>query len=300
MIASKILTILRGFYFITSRIGPNGFSSYNFVYYTALDVLSAHPTYAATFTTSIAPAAIAEPSLPARQLTLYFLNTTEHLLPLLPTALIESTILPTITLYLTPPPSPSLHPLFESAHTIILALISSHTHAPVAAAFLPYYIDAVFKSFPHALSARQFRLAYTTLIRECSPPHPIAATHANMVDILLELLLERTATAGTAALPEGIDEGAVGLAERDVTVLALVDSLPVMEVGVMERWLDETARLVNTLADPARARERLWEVLSSELDVSRAEMAVRWWQMGGREKSLGLSIRTPVMEQSRL
>ena len=175
LIATKILTILRGFYFITSRIGPNGFSSYNFVYYTALDVLSAHPTYATNFITSTLPPTLTVPtSLPDRQLTLYFMNTSEHLLPHLPPSLIETSLLPLITLYLTPTTDPTVHPLFESAHTLILSLISAPKHADLAANFLPFYIEAIFKSFPTSLSARQFRLAFATVIRECSPPrlHP--------------------------------------------------------------------------------------------------------------------------------
>jgi len=76
-----------------------------------------------------------------------------------------------------------------------------------------------------------------------------------MVDVLLEV-------AGTTPLP-GVDEGAVGLSEKDVCILALVDSLPLMEVKLMRRRLDPAAQL---------------------LDVSRAEVAVRWWGDGGRDK----------------
>ena len=55
VITGKILHILRGFYFITSRLGPNAFTSYNFVYMTSIDILSMHPKEAEMFVLSIAP-----------------------------------------------------------------------------------------------------------------------------------------------------------------------------------------------------------------------------------------------------
>jgi hypothetical protein len=55
MIASKVLHVLRGFYFITSRLGPNAFSSYNFVYFAAIDILSSYPAQAEEFVKGIVP-----------------------------------------------------------------------------------------------------------------------------------------------------------------------------------------------------------------------------------------------------
>ena len=55
MIASRILRTLHGFYFITARMGPGAFSSYNFVYYAAIDVLTSYPGHAEEFIIDIAP-----------------------------------------------------------------------------------------------------------------------------------------------------------------------------------------------------------------------------------------------------
>lgn len=54
-ISSKVLHVLRGFYFITSRLGPSAFSSYNFVYFAAIDILSTYPPQAEKFIKDIAP-----------------------------------------------------------------------------------------------------------------------------------------------------------------------------------------------------------------------------------------------------
>ena len=37
------------------------------------------------------------------------------------------------------------------------------------------------------------------------------------------------------ALPNLVDEGAVGLSEKDICILALIDGLPSMEVGILAR-----------------------------------------------------------------
>ena len=76
-------------------------------------------------------------------------------------------------------------------------------------------------------------------------------------------------------------------------MLALVDALPFLHLGLLEAWLSIAAECVASVEDPAlRApvRKRLWEVLESgELDVERSTMAVSWWYArGGREMVLGL------------
>ncbi|TGZ83164.1 hypothetical protein EX30DRAFT_329197 [Ascodesmis nigricans] len=294
-IASKTLNILRNFYFITSRINPAGFSSYNFVYYTSIDILTSLVSPASPFPepiqslvtslSSSTPGTI-PPTHSEQLLDLFFLNLLEHLVPHLPADYIESTVIPILSPYLQPSSNRSLHLHFESSHTAMLSVLASPHCAELATKTLPFYVGSIFTAFPSSLSARQFRIAYTTLIRECSPPQKIAALHPNMVDVLLELLKQRAVTASTEALSSEVDEGAVGLSERDVVVLAMVDSLPVMNVDVLERWLQVVGEMVASIADVAaraRVRERFWDVLSGELDVSRAEVAVKWWGNGGRE-----------------
>ena len=56
MFFSKILLILRNFYFVTSRLGPNALSSYNFVYLASVDILSSYPLQAERFIAEIVPA----------------------------------------------------------------------------------------------------------------------------------------------------------------------------------------------------------------------------------------------------
>ena len=274
-------------------MGPAGFSSYNFVYYAAIDVLSTYPTHAAAFLTSIAPnpLTVIPSALADRLRDLYFLNLSEHLIPVLSPSLISTLLIPNLTVYLIPNTDPTLHPHYEAAHSVMLAIIGCADCAPIHSQIVPFYADAIFRGFPASLSARQFRLAFATLVAE-----------AKTGDVLLEMLREKISNASTRVLRAGVDEGAVGLSERDVCVLALVDALPVMEVGVMERWLVPVAGLLNGTPDEGgkqRIRERLWDVLSTELDVSRAEVAVRWWGEGGREMVVLGRARGAVEEKLR-
>ncbi|KAG0137152.1 hypothetical protein HOY82DRAFT_667162 [Tuber indicum] len=288
--SSKILLILRNFYFITSRLGPNAFSSYNFVYLSAIDILTTYPKPSEKFIIDITPAQAGTipPTLPERLFDLYFLNTVEHFTHSLPQKINEETTLPCTSVYLLPSSDASLHAHFESAHSVMLSIIGAPKSADLGARILPFYVDTVFKTFPASLSAKQFRLAFGTLIRECSPPQAISSLQPHLAEVIMEILAERAKMASTEPLDNKVDEGAVGLSEKDVCILALIDGLPAMEVGVMERWLDPTADLLNSVGNEGskgRIRERLWDVLSGELDVERAEVAVRWWtSANGRDK----------------
>jgi len=108
---------------------------------------------------------------------------------------------------------------------------------------------------------------------------------------VLEIVCERCGQASTAVLPKKVDEGAVGLSEKDVHILALIEALPFMESDVMRMWLDPIADLLNTVENVGsrrRIQERFWDMLSGELDVARAESAVLWWCSGGKEKVFGV------------
>ncbi|KAL7271475.1 hypothetical protein RUND412_005759 [Rhizina undulata] len=288
-ISSQVLHILRGLYFITSRLGPSGFSSYNFVYLSAIDILSLYPSKAEGFLAEIAPVELGTipTTLAERTLDLYFLNIAEHFTTVVSQSVNEDLLISAASPYLAPDLESTLHAHFEAAHSVLLAIIAAPASAELGARILPFYIETVFKAFPASLSARQFRLAFGTIIKECSPPQPISDIQPNLVDVVLEILSDRAAKASTEPLPNLVDEGAVGLSERDVCILALIDGLPFMEASVMQRWLDPAADMVNSvenMGSKQRIRERFWDVLSGELDVARAEVAVKWWSSGGRER----------------
>jgi len=145
------------------------------------------------------------------------------------------------------------------------------------------------------LSARQFRLAFKTVIQVTAPPSPLANSQPMLPSILLEVVRDRalnapttpiTPTAGNSSSSDM--DTSLPLSAQAVLTLALIDSLSFLRVEDLEDWLPLTAELINTIADRTMRHacvDRFWEALSvGEMDVDRAHCCVNWWStQGGRE-----------------
>jgi len=73
-------------------------------------------------------------------------------------------------------------------------------------------------------------------------------------------------------------------------VLTLVDCMPFVEVERMEYWLDVAAALIRSTRDlplKNKLNERIWEVVSTEMDVETATVAAQWWMRDGRRRVEG-------------
>lgn len=74
-------------------------------------------------------------------------------------------------------------------------------------------------------------------------------------------------------------------------ILTLIECLPYLSPAQLEVWLHLTAKCVFAVSDSIEqrmCRERLWEVLSTEMDVDRSRTCVAWWcTCGGRDAVLG-------------
>ncbi|KAF1847517.1 uncharacterized protein K460DRAFT_279509 [Cucurbitaria berberidis CBS 394.84] len=310
ILASQALQTLRHLYFITSRLGPASFSQHTFVYLTAIDILTAYPNHAGKFLKSIAPQHLGQiPRHPLdRILDLYFLNTAEHFTLVLPPAANEDLLVASAVPYLAAGENRHLLPIFEAAHSVMLAVLSAPQSAEITAKHLPFYIDALFSVFPHNLSPRQFRLAFKTLMRVTAPPSTLSASHPDLPTTLLELVFHRALHAPTHALPpdevslalQGSDAPPPALSEQAVLALTLIDALPYLPIPLLEEWMPLTAELLNHINDHSMresVKARYWEVLvNGEMDAERSGVAVLWWTTkGGRE--LVLFGRESVDEQ---
>lgn len=301
LLASQALHTLRQMYFITSRLGPASFSQHTFVYLTAIDILSAYPNHADKFLKSIAPQQLGHiPRHPLdRILDLYFLNTAEHFTLILSTATNEDLLVASAVPYLAAGENRHMLPVFEAAHSVMLAVLSAPQSAEITSKHLPFYIDALFSVFPHNLSPRQFRLAFKTLMRVTAPPSTLSATHPDLPATLLELVYHRALSAPTAPLPpdeaslalQGSDAPPPALSEQAVLALTLIDALPYLPIPLLEEWMPLCADLLNQVNDDdmrETIKARYWEVfVSGEMDAERSGAAVTWWTTrGGREQVL--------------
>ncbi|KAI0542238.1 hypothetical protein GGR58DRAFT_453207 [Xylaria digitata] len=310
-LAAKTLHILRNLSFISSRQGGNTFQVYTFTYLTSLDILTRYPDACTRFLQeTLPPPAVTVPSPVHQALTLFYLNTAEHLPLSLSTPSLEALIIAPATANLSPtswlispantPPSSLTLELFESSHAALLSSLSCPQHSALTAPLIPFYIDTLLSSFPARISPRQFRLAFRTVMQIASPPYPISVTHPELSETLLEMLRFRAEGASTTPLPPSPEalsspagnqqaEPTTGLiSEQTALVLALIDALPYLPVHLINEWLSRAAEASNTIPDPQMrdvARRRLWEVLANgELDVDRAVAGVTWWgTQGGRD-----------------
>lgn len=314
--ATQTLNILRNLYFISSRLGSNTLSQWTFIYLTSIDILASDLPSASTFITSIAPTNIGTiPTHPLDRIAdLYFLNTAEHFTLTLPEALNRDLLLASCTPYLLPSSTTNLLEIFEAAHSVTLAVFSAPQNAELAAAHVPFYVDALFKVFPGNLSGRQFRLAFRTLVGITTSSSVLGRRHPELPEILLELVRQRvvhpddgaraapyaeqsnsqtTLASATPTAPPGSapPEAEQGDDVPTTFVLTLIDSLPSLPTPLLEEWLPRTAELIYGLKEHGRSkcRERFWEVLSrGEMDIERSQVGVRWWgSCGGREMVLG-------------
>ncbi|KAH6625041.1 hypothetical protein B0J18DRAFT_398235 [Chaetomium sp. MPI-SDFR-AT-0129] len=326
-VASKTLHALRNLYFVSSRNGSDAFQIYAFTYLTSLDILTRHGPAAAAFLRSILPSSspsfTSSSSLPQnnttttiplhplhRTLDLFYLNTAEHLPLHLPTPDCDALIIQPATTYLHPPSpiiplSPTMTQLFEAAHSAVLSVLSCPHNAPLTAPLVPFYADALFAAFPAHISPRQFRLAFKTLVQILSPPFAREWEQAGLADVLLEMVRFRVAGAGSVPLhlspsspssppppASGPEEGGTeDLTEQSSLVLALIDTLPFLRADMFEEWMGLTAAAIQDIIGERYregVRRRFWEVLvSGEMDVERAAVALGWWgTRGGREAVL--------------
>ena len=286
--AIKALQSLRSLYFISTKTGSASFSQYNFVYFSALDILAAYPAQADTFLHTIKspdPSVIPQHPLD-RCLDLFFLNTSEHFTLVLPSHTSEELLVAAAMPYLAAGGNNNLLPIFEAAHSVMLAVFSGPQNAEVTARHLPFYIDALFKVFPQNVSARQFRLAFKTLLRLCSPPASLATREPMLSATLLELLHERAIHASAIPLPPNPAEStlptdpAIELSEQAVLTLTVIDTLTQLPLDLLDEWLPMTADLVNQIDDASmreHCKEHFWHVLvGGEMDPDRSGLCHAW------------------------
>ena len=234
------------------------------------------------------------------------MNTAEHYTTVLSPELNEELLVSAATPYLGLGSDPRLLETFESAHSVMLAVLSAPRNSNLLAKHIHSYLDVLFRVFPQNLSARQFRVAVKTLIRMASPPSLLSEAQPLLPSTILELLRFRMETGSPALVQQMRDSPAPSpaeakptptvfeqppLSERAVLVLTLIDALPFLPLDQLEDWLSVVAESLSIIKDASQShicRQRFWDVLSNgEMDVNRAALCVAWWSTrGGRDMVL--------------
>ncbi|WPG98917.1 Hypothetical protein R9X50_00171700 [Acrodontium crateriforme] len=295
LIAAQSLHILRYLYFISSRLGATTFSQYSFVYLTAMDILCVYPQQTEAFVQSIKSTEMGRiPQHPLQRcLDLFFLNTVEHFTLTLSPVTCENILISSAAPYLVAGGNNNLLPIFEAAHSVMLAVFSGTRNSDLTTKHLPLYVDSLFKVFPTNLSSRQFRLAFKTLLQITSPPSQLSVRQPLLAATLLELLFERSKHASTVPLPseltssdvEGLPESEPPLSEQAVLALTILDTLVHLSVNLLDEWLPLAAEVVNSVDDGImreHCKEHFWHILvDGEMDPNRSQVCHAWWTTGG-------------------
>lgn len=319
--AATALRVLHGLDFVASRDSAGHFQAYQFAYLASIDILALYPAAAADFLGRLLAARPGQNDDALRLAAdLFFLNVAEHFAAVLPTDACDRLLIQPALPYVAPPPgsgilarppheapSPRMVEVFEAAHSATLSALACPHNASIAVTLAPLYAEALFASFPARISARQFRLAFKTLIQILSPPFPVYATHPDLAETLLEMVRYKAVGASTALLPPSPSEteaaasgplppASTMVSEQSALVLTLIDALPFLALPVLEEWMTTAAETVWMIQDHGSrgpggmggpvlrqaAQQRFWEVMASgEMDVERAAIGVAWWGNGG-------------------
>ncbi|POS85569.1 hypothetical protein EPUL_003401 [Erysiphe pulchra] len=298
--ASQSLLMLKNMHFMTTHFGSTQFSAYAFVNFTSIDILTLHTHSVKDFLCSIYP--IVSDRIPVETLErnhhLFFLNVAEHLSIELNTEDIESLIIPICKLYLLPKKNIQFSQLFEAAHSVMLSIFITPQNEKLATKLLPSYIETLLVSFPNNLSPEQFRVAFKALIQICTPPNPLGTSQPLMAEALIEVLHHRALNSSTAPIsPRELESHAneqkpkVLLSEQTVLLLAILDALPYICLGILEFWLQRLADLLNMVPDKEMrdyCKRQFWEILENgQMDVDRSLICISWWgSKGGRDMIL--------------
>ncbi|KAL9042372.1 MAG: hypothetical protein Q9180_000648 [Flavoplaca navasiana] len=292
----SMLQVLRNMAFISSHFRLDALSQYCFVYSTAVDVISQYPMFAEALLKQLRPTEIGViPQHPLdRCLDTFFLNTAEHFIAVLNTQVADDLVANAASPYLGSNAESNTFEAFEAAHSVMLAIMAVPHNVALAASRIEDYAERLFEVFPQSLSTRQFHFAFTQLIRIASPPSLIWVQRPLLPCSLLETIRFRVESASTEPLAHksNTDEvHAQPMSEKAALVLALIQSLPCLELEALEAWLPVAARLCYVVQDPDLrqvCRNRLWEVISNgAMDVNRAAFCANWWNTrSGRELAL--------------
>ena len=146
-IATQSLHTLRNLYFVSSRLGHNSFSQFNFVFNASLDILSKYVIEAQSFLREIKPKEFGRiPDHPhERCCDLFFLNAAEHLTLDLPPQSCEELLLGAASPYLGMGGDARLNEIFEAAHSVVLAVFSAPQNYELTTSRLPSYLDTLFQ-----------------------------------------------------------------------------------------------------------------------------------------------------------
>lgn len=280
IILGKLLKSLYHLNFILEKIGNAGFSAYNFVYSTSISGIfqfGGGEQLGIEFIKNIRPK-INSPYETGK--TLFTLNFFEHFITHCSEAYYHDIISPFATklLYSTN------QPVLESAHSVILASLSLPRNAVIVSAAAIPYLNILLDQYPTLISSNQLSLAVSTIAKSVFPPSTAYDLNKDNARELLHVLYLKTLNTPEITLQKETYNAKAGV------ILCLINTLPYIEAKNLENWLCNVWELIQTCSNKQFLTEKLWNIISEDLDIHRANVAINWWYSNDK----GASLKSPV------
>lgn len=284
--ASKIIFVLSPVYFIIQELGlGGGFSEYNFVYLTSIDIITenANKRELKELEQSIRHLAgtcnigSVETNFVERGKVIYLLDLFEHIVHLdLGIGIVDSIILPTTTTFLNPKTTnyETIRPVFESAHCVMLAYLKSpRKHSQ--SALIPSYFESVMSYFPLLLSPGQLNLSLQTIANilvSVSYDANDSFSTRHMGEVLYEKCLNTKP--GIPLNSDSKEDTMWG-----VLVSSLIHILPYLHFREFTHWLTVIESLIRkgTPEEKKKLDHEFWVMVLEELGPDKQELGFRWW-----------------------
>lgn len=263
-LAHTIVSSYAYLYFITSKFGHDGFTTYKQVFYAAMDVLAQNPAKCLDLVKEVEPSNknVSDPMCRAR--VVYYLNMVEQVVSLMPDEQLEA-ILRLLSPYL----SDSNHvDLFEASHSVVLAIFEKNQR--ISKTLAPVYVKIILDAYPIHLSLVQFRLAFKTVVQSLSAHDDAIAWYC------LQRLIETI-----PSLPE--DKTMPSDPNGPHYIQVLIDQIATVNLVLMETLLEEIKNHIVDYprghSERAQLTKALFDRLSSgdEGDYTKRELGVKWW-----------------------
>lgn len=278
-LAVIVLQALSHLSFVIAQFGDSGhgaFDELKRLFYLALDVLGSdviesnkYARHLCVVESGLEPLP-AHPSYQAKKA--FALSAIEQLIPVLNELTIQELVLPTCLSHLS---DASHREIFESAHSVVLAIFASHAQkasestsqqeSDFTKKIVPFYANCLIdNSVQGRLSTLQLRLAFAALVRSAA-----SAADLSLAWFCIDCLL-----AAIASTSEHDDERNHRL---HLTLISCVPSVPLL---LLPRLLDPI-RLFMDAAQDEKKRQELIDALFAEIKERvgdrEKEYMIRWW-----------------------
>lgn len=297
-VALRILKSLFFLHFIIETIGTGGFLMYKFVMEVNTDLLQQSKLgepLSDFFLCNINFNNLIDDTMNRAKL-IFVLGYWESLVLTCSSSYFDSVVNPVVTDFIAKPyrtvnfsKTASTREILESAHSVKLSSLLLETNAQTNCLQIVDYLESLLRQFPTVLSSNQLNLAVDSISSHTYPEAVIGQFNKDLQHQLLQKLYlyaalepsgkksgEFLTSANSSAVPPTVKSG---------YIIAFIQALPYIQDSQLRYWLQEISREITKCNQEEKhyCDENLWNTISSELGLVKANIAIDWWYKQGRQ-----------------